>query len=71
VVGGAAWVVLVPLTLVLPALLALTWLGTKVGYRWQDGSFLVVPIYNYVYLSRVLIRVACWQRHYWADRLPV
>lgn len=63
-----AWLVLVPLTLGLGAAVALTWLGAKVGFRWRDGLFLIVPIYNYVYLSQVLMRIACWQRHYWADR---
>src|SRR4051794_5745369 len=38
----------------------------KVGYRPSDAWMLLIPFWNVYVLGKLLWRLACIQRHYWA-----
>lgn len=43
----------------------LSWLGTRVGYRWFDALFALIPFYNFYYLGKILWRNANLPHRYW------
>lgn len=53
------------------AVAALAVLNTRVGYRKRDIAFLAVPIYGFIYLTRMLWRGAHLSNPYWVEPTPV
>ena len=43
-------------------------MSTKVGYRWFDCLFTVIPIYGIVYIFRIANRIAFLPNKDWAVR---
>lgn len=55
-------------------LVLLTFLGimsTKVGYRWFDCFFVLIPFYGIFFLFRIAYRVANLPTRDWTDRPAV
>ena len=50
---------------------ALAFLSPKVGYRWFDCFFAVIPFYGIFYIFKICYRVAHLPNRDWNDRLAV
>jgi hypothetical protein len=50
------------------ALGAIAFLAPKVGYRWFDCLFLIIPIYGVIFLFRISYRVAYLPNRDWSER---
>jgi hypothetical protein len=48
------------------ALLAIAVIGSKVGYRGRDAFMLLIPIWGVLIVLKLLWRLACLKRSYWA-----
>ena len=48
------------------ALVAMAFIAPRVGYRIRDTFMLLIPIWGLVILLKLLWRLACSSRHYWA-----
>lgn len=53
----------IPVTAGLVALLA--YFCTRVGYRWFDVAFVLVPVYSVCFQAKILWRVAALPARYW------
>jgi len=47
----------------------LGFMAPKVGYRWFDCFFAIVPIYGIVFIFRIAYRVACLPQRDWSERV--
>ena len=45
-------------------------LATKVGYRRKDGLFVLVPMYNVIWIMRIAYRIANLPNRGWREREP-
>jgi hypothetical protein len=53
---------------IVPALLALAILAvmcSRVGYRWFDALFALIPVYSLLFVVKILWRVASLPARYW------
>lgn len=48
------------------ALIAMAFIAQKVGYRGRDAFMLLIPIWGFLITFKLLWRLACLNRHYWA-----
>jgi Mn2+/Fe2+ NRAMP family transporter len=58
--GGGATIVVI--------LISVAVLAQKVGYRWFDCFFLMIPIYGIFFLFRIAYRVAYLPERDWSER---
>jgi len=67
--GGGLSAVLVGEVFV--SLTGLAFINGKVGYRWFDVALLVLPVYGFIYLARVIWRAAHLPNDYWTPATGV
>jgi hypothetical protein len=48
----------------------LSFMGPKVGYRWFDCFFAVIPFYGIFFIFRIANRIAFLPERDWSERVP-
>lgn len=48
---------------------AIAFMAPKVGYRWFDCLFVLIPIYGFIFLVRIAYRTVYLPNRDWSERL--